>query len=113
MKKIFFALLVTLALTSCGTTALYNWNKYEDASYLYYKQQTPESTEALLKAYEKMMERPIGSRKVVPPGVYAEYGYLLVKAGKQSEGLEFLNKEVQTYPEAKVFIERIIKQLEQ
>lgn len=112
MKKLVMIIIVLLFFSSCGTTALYNWNKYEDTSYSYYKKQTPEATEALLKTYEKMINRPNGTRKVVPPGIYAEYGYLLIQSGKQDEGLEMLKKEASTYPESIIFVERIIKQLE-
>jgi hypothetical protein len=49
---------------------------------------------------------------VVPPGVNAEYGYLLYKAGKKDEGLALLRAETKAYPESEKFISRIIKQLE-
>jgi len=49
---------------------------------------------------------------VAPPGVNAEYGYLLVKAGQKEEGLTLLKQEVALYPESEKFISRIIKQLE-
>lgn len=48
----------------------------------------------------------------MPPGMYAEYGYLLYKTGKKDEGLAFLKKEVELYPESDTYISRIIKQLE-
>ena len=52
------------------------------------------------------------ARGVVPPGVNAEYGYLLVKAGKKEEGLTLLKEEARLYPESEKFISRIIKQLQ-
>lgn len=112
MKKFFLLLFVVVFFSSCGTSALYNWNKYEDTSYAYYKTQTPEAIEALLKTYEKMIKNQNGTRKVVPPGIYAEYGYLLIKNGKKDDGIEMLRKEISTYPESQIFIERIINQLE-
>ena len=70
--------------------------------------------ELLTKAmaqYEKVIEKQKGVRKVVPPGVNAEYGYLLYKAGKKDEGLALLRAEITAYPESEKFISRIIKQL--
>jgi len=49
---------------------------------------------------------------MVQPGICAEYGYLLIKQGKREEGLQLLKKEIELYPESKVFITRIIKQFE-
>ncbi|MEG1684862.1 MAG: DUF4810 domain-containing protein, partial [Bacteroides sp.] len=83
---------------------------YEQTSYNYYKQQTPEATEALLKTYEQMIKYQSQSqRKILPPGISAEYGYLLIQAGKKEEGLAMLENEIKTYPQSKTFIERIIK----
>ena len=52
------------------------------------------------------------ARKVVPPGINAEYGYLLCKSGRQEEGLTLLREEMRLYPESEKFISRIVKQLE-
>lgn len=49
---------------------------------------------------------------MVPPGLYAEYGYLLYKTGKKDEGLSFLRQEIKLYPESERYISRIIKQIE-
>ena len=48
----------------------------------------------------------------MPPGVYADYGYILLQIGKTDEGKELLMKEVELYPESKIFIDRILKMLE-
>ena len=45
--------------------------------------------------------------KIVPPGVNAEYGYLLLKEGQENEGFAYLAKEIELYPESTVFITRI------
>ena len=45
--------------------------------------------------------------------MYAEYGFLLYRTGKQEEGLEFLKQEINLYPESEKYISRIINQLEQ
>lgn len=116
MKKILFSLAVVVAilsLTSCSTTKeLYSWYNYEDITYQYSKKSTDELQVKVLEQYKKVTDNQKGVRGVVPPGLYAEYGFLLCKTGKKAEGLEFLKKEISLYPESETYISRIIKQLE-
>ena len=102
-------------LASCGTSApkdLYSWYDYEDATYNYSKKQTDELKLKMTEQYLKLIKNQKGTRKVVPPGLYAEYGYILYKSGKKDQGLSFLKEEIKLYPESETYISRIIKQLE-
>ena len=113
-RKLLMAFACTTLLASCSTTkSLYSWYNYEDATYQYSKKATDELQIELLEQYQKMCELQEGTRLVPPPGMFAEYGYLLYKTGKEEEGLEFMNKEIKLYPESETYISRIIKQLEQ
>ncbi len=116
MKKLFLigvAAVMALSFTSCNTTkTLYSWYDYEDLAYEYNKEPTEKLQVKVLEQYQKMTDKQKGVRGVVPPGMYAEYGYLLCKTGKKKEGLEFLKKEISLYPESETYISRIIKQLE-
>lgn len=115
MKKILFlgAAALVLTLSSCGSTStLYSWYDYEDIAYQYNKRTTEELQAKVLEQYKKVTDKQKGVRGVVPPGMYAEYGYLLCKTGKNEEGLSFMKKEIELYPESEVYISRIIKQLE-
>ncbi len=114
MKKPVILLAMTaVALASCTTTkSLYSWYDYEDATYQYSKKNTDELRVRVAEVYKKMLENQKGARGAVPPGLYAEYGYLLCKTGKTEEGLSFLKEEIKHYPESEPFISRIIKQLE-
>ncbi len=113
MKKFIIATIVVMTLASCSTTkALYSWYDYEDATYQYNKSHTDKLQVRALEQYQKLIDKQKGTRGVVPPGLYAEYGYLLYKTGKKDEGIQFLKKEVALYPESDTYISRIIKQLE-
>ena len=79
---------------------------------MYTKRGTEETLAKAMAQYEKVISKQKGLRKVVPPGVNAEYGYLLCKAGKKEEGLTLLRAEIKAYPESEKFISRIINQLE-
>jgi hypothetical protein len=100
-------------LSSCTVQKpLYSWAKYETASYNYLKNSDEKSTQALIENYQKIIEKQTGTRKVPPPGVYADYGYVLLQIGKTTEGKALLIKETELYPESKIFIDRILKMLE-
>ena len=134
-----------LLLSSCGTTVetLYSWGgyqngttAYENLAYLSYDKQSPQSICGLVAVYENMVSHPGGSRRVPPPGICAEYGYLLLQPGTaetftqnasssqkslfgssdyavlfREKGQEMLEKEVEYYPESARFIEPLIKKL--
>jgi hypothetical protein len=114
MKKVLVAAVAVLTLASCGTVQpdLYSWYDSEDATYQYTKRASEEKLAEAMAQYKKVISTQKGARGVVPPGVNAEYGYLLVKAGQKQEGLTLLKQEVALYPESEKFISRIIKQLE-
>ena len=106
---------LTIGFSSCvGTQTLYNWDKYENVSYAYTKEPNEKNENNLLKCYDKMFEMQGKSyRKVVPPGLCAEKAYMLLKARKKEEAMKDFDLEIKNYPESKLFIDRIKKQLEQ
>lgn len=116
MRKLIYSAAIVVAVmatVSCTTTqSLYSWYNYEDATYQYSKKTTEELQVKVLEQYKKITEKQNGTRGVVPPGMYSEYGYLLYKTGKKEEGISFLKKEIQLYPESEMYVSRIIKQLE-
>ena len=113
MKKILLLALVVACGVSCTTqTPLYNWKGYDNAVYSYTKHSSEKSVEELMDVYTKLIENSGGSRKTPPPGVCADYGYLLIQGGKIQEGKELLVKETVLYPESKLFVDRILKRLE-
>lgn len=144
MKKLLILAIVSLGLASCGfTTSLYYWGgtqnnatTYENLAYKNYDKQTPESICKLICLYEDMVSNPGGSRQMPPPGICAEYGYMLLVPGnaeifsryattsqKQTfsvtdyaaffpeRGKEMMLKEVELYPESAKFITPLIEKL--
>ncbi len=113
MKKFVISALCVVAMTSCQTqNSLYSWYDSEDAAYKYTKRSSEETLTKAMAQYEMVIKKQKGVRGMVPPGVNAEYGYMLFKAGKKEEGLALLRAEIAAYPESEKFISRIIKQLE-
>lgn len=113
MKKIFILVAGIAFMASCSSTeTLYSWYDSEDAAYQYTKRLTEDKLKEAMVQYEKVLNRQKGIRKVAPPGANAEYGYLLYKAGKKTEGIALMKEEIRLYPESEKFISRIVKQLE-
>lgn len=114
MKKSLYILITALLLASCTMQLpLYSWGKYEVTSYNYLKNSDEKSTQELIETYQSIIEKQKGSRGVVPPGIYADYGFILLQSNKTEEGRLMLLKEVALYPESKIFIDRILKIIEE
>ncbi len=145
MRPSLVLLTSALLLSSCGTTVgLYNWGPssdgasgYESAAYRNYKERTPESICNLIYVYEVMVSRPDGTRKMPPPGICAEYGYLLLQPDVadvfyhnasdrqrrlfgnltdysglfRERGEEMLRLEMINYPESATFVGPLLKRL--
>lgn len=141
-KRLFVAAWVAVLLTACAPSSLYYWGgskqgatAYEVLSYRFEKQ-TPQSLCALIAVYEDMVTHPGGSRKVPPPGICAEYGYLLLRpetaetfathanasqknlfasqdyaAAFAERGCQMLEKEIELYPESAPFLEPLLRKL--
>ena len=144
MKRILILALASVALTSCGiSSSLYYWGgmqnevtAYENLAYKNYDKQTPESLCQLICMYEDIVSNPGGSRRMPPPGICAEYGYMLLipenaaifaehatamqrrrfASGEYAsffpeKGKELLQKEIELYPESAKFIAPLIERL--
>lgn len=112
MKKTLFISIIIVMLASCTTPKpLYSWDRYEVTSYNYLKNSDEKSIQELIKTYQEIIDNQKGSRGVVPPGIYADYGFILLQADKTEEGKAMLLKEVTLYPESKIFIDRILKMM--
>jgi hypothetical protein len=86
---------------------LFYWGKYSSTLYNYKKNPSDTTLSTHKTTLLSIMKEAPEKKKLVPPGVYAEYGYILLKEGRESEGMEYLAKEEQSFPESVVFIQRI------
>lgn len=144
MKRLLILTVISLCLTSCGvTSSLYYWGgtqkgftTYEHLAYKNTDKQTPEYICKLICMYDDMVTNPGGTRMTIPPGICAEYGYLLLDpenaeifakhATSQQKknfrstdyttlfpemGKELMQKEIELYPESAKFLEPLIEKL--
>ena len=147
MRRLILIAAAVLALTSCGSTSnsLYYWGgtrgnvtDYEQMAYRSYDKQTPQSICNLIAVYETMVSNPGGTRMVPPPGICAEYGYILMREGSveafsqyataaqrklfssddysalfAERGREMMRKELEYYPESEKFLRPLLEKAEE
>jgi hypothetical protein len=103
-----------ILITGCAQQPkqLYNYGNYSDSYYSYKKNVSPESTLALEMSIKQVIDKANESQSGrVPPGMYANLGYLQLKAGNTSEAIANFTKEKITYPESSFFMDKIIKRI--
>ncbi|WP_430812870.1 MULTISPECIES: DUF4810 domain-containing protein [unclassified Carboxylicivirga] len=112
MNKVLLALSLIAVVASCAPSRLYYWGQYDQATYQHNKKQTEETKADLLLVFEDIIEnKHKGTRGEVPPGVYADYGYMLIMDGQIGKGKEMLDKELALYPESKKIVEYILNKI--
>lgn len=102
--KLFLFLTLLTALTGCVQTH-YVWDGYDNKLYSYYK--TPAESEQFLEAIHEVIQEGDATQKV-PPGLYAEYGYLLFERGQFPEAITWFQKERDKWAESRFFMDRMI-----
>lgn len=104
------ALLMTiLALSAAGCVTQhqhYNWGSYDPSLYDYYK--NPTKVGQLSVSLQAVIDAADHGNAVVPPGIYAEYGYLQMQQGKNQNAVALFRQEEIHWPESKVFMEHMI-----
>jgi len=103
-----------LLLSACAQPKqLYNYGGYSDNYYKLKKQTTPENKKALMECIEKAISEAGKSQSGrVPPGMFANLGYLYLQDGNSQRAISLFEKEKETYPESSQFMERIIAKVE-
>lgn len=96
-RCLFIALFVLFGFTGCASTGHYHWGHYETSLYQYYK--NPADVESFSEELAEVIEKGIPDDRV-PPGIYAEYGYILFLQGKNKEAITCFQKEKEKWPES-------------
>jgi hypothetical protein len=95
-------------LSGCATThQKYDWGKYDASLYAYYKD--PTKLEELSVSLAEVINNADSEHTTIPPGIYAEYGYLQLEAGQNQKAVDSFRQEAAHWPESKVFMDQMIK----
>ena len=101
-------LLAAVNLGGCVThNTKYDWGTYNPSLYSYYKD--PTKAAELMVSLQAIINGANTGKGAVPPGVYAEYGYLRLQQGKSQDAIISFQAEEQRWPESKVFMDRMIQ----
>jgi len=109
------ALLIAAAITGCAAKpqTLYNYGGYSHTYYQLKKENSPEQLVALQEEIVKLIQSKNNSTTGrVPPGIYANLGYIYLQQGDPNKAVENFKMEMEIYPESKQFMEIMINKVE-
>jgi len=106
----FMSLMSVMMLSGCVPPGLYYWGDYETSLFERYVENNPQHTDAYLT--QTLLEAEKQHRKV-PPGVYADYGFLLYTRGDKAGAIENFQKERALYPESLALMNKLIERIQQ
>jgi hypothetical protein len=98
---------VASTLAGCVAPQKYTWGNYERSLYSYYKD--PAKADELAASLNSTIQESETTKKPLAPGIYAEYGFLLLQQGKSKEAIEMFEKEKAKWPEAAYLMNSMIQ----
>jgi hypothetical protein len=108
MKFKVVGIIPLLFMLGCASSK-YTWSGYDDNLYAYYKD--PANNVRFLEKLKESVLKADQTGKV-PPGLYAEYGYMLYENRNYTDALIYFKKEHELWPEARFFMAKMIKNTE-
>lgn len=115
MKKALFLSLSIMALLISGCSGkkpMYEYSNYSQSYYQLKQTGDAESTSKWKTSLEESIEKSNVLAIRVPPGIYANLGYLYLKVGDTQKAISFFKAEKALYPESGVFMDNLIKKAE-
>jgi hypothetical protein len=94
-------------LAGCAKPSLYSWGDYGESLELRYEKENLAQAEQVLR--EQMAGYDAGKR--VPPGVCADYGFLLYRRGDLAGAVLFFEKERNAFPESTFLMNKLIDRI--
>ena len=112
-----YGLLASITLlTGCASNSLYYWGDYSDSLEYRYEQEDIAQAEQLLRqqmaSYQNSGGTPATSDvRRVPPGMYADYGFLLFRRGDMVGAIAFFQREKEAFPESTGLMNKLIERI--
>lgn len=105
-SQVAFFIVLLFFLASCAPKTLYSWNGYDGVLLDYYK--NPAEREQYVEALEEIILESEESGNI-PPGLYAEYGYVFYEEGIYGKAIIYFQKEHDVWPESRIFMNKMIR----
>lgn len=93
-----------MLLSGCAKPLLYDWGGYADSLECCYVKGDAAQAEQSLR--DQMAG--YGTDRHVPPGVYADYGFLLFRRGDAGAAQAYFEKEKSAFPESAYLMDKLI-----
>jgi hypothetical protein len=105
-------IVAALALAAgCAPRPYYGWGRYPEVLYAHYR--APQDREAFVAGLAATIQACEQEGLRPPPGLYAEYGYALLEEGRGEEAVAWFEKEKKQWPEAALFMDKMIRNARQ
>ncbi len=113
MRQLYFGVLITvlccLVSTGCAPKKMYYFGNYSNTLYSCEKNQNDKSLLEHKQELETIITESESRNLPVPPGIYAELGYINLKSNNSKEAIRLFQGESQLYPESKHLMDRLIQ----
>ena len=100
-------LLFCLTLAGCAAPSLYEWGTYERGLTHQYIDNDPEQARAEIERTVSQVEH--GEPRRVPPGLYADYGFLLYQRGDYAHAIDCFQREATLFPESAALMTKLVE----
>ena len=110
MKLVLTLLIFTAFLSGCKSTPpMYMYENYSESFYALKKESGHESDAQWQSSLESIVKKSNAKAVRVPPGIYANLGYIQLKSSNYPKAIAFFEQEKSIYPESSRFMENLIK----
>lgn len=106
--KIGCIVLLAVFLSGCATPQrMYYWGDYSNTLYQSKKHSSDQSSLGHQQALENIIAESGKNNLRIPPGVYAELGYIYFRQNKKDLAIQNFKMEKQLYPESTLLMDRL------
>ncbi len=99
------ALLASAGIQGCAAT-LYDWGRYENGLSAHYIGSDDGETRTELERTVTQLQQ--GDPRRIPPGVLADYGFVLYQRGEYERAIEYFQREAKLFPESAALMNKLI-----
>lgn len=109
--KLLSLLGLAIILSGCAAKQkpMYVYGDYSESFYALKREAGDETSVKWKSSLENIISQSNAKAMRVPPGVYANLGFIYLKANDKSKAVEYFELEKNIYPEAEVFMNNLIK----
>lgn len=103
-------LVLVLFVSGCATQKpMYDYGSYSEDFYGMKKDAGAEASGEWKTTLEEIITKSNAQSLRVPPGVYANLGYIYLKVNNTEKAIVYFEEEKKTYPESEIFMTRLIE----